>query len=93
MVIVDEWSELDSGASATDSELNAETLHQQLAISRDKLSLPFSLDRLVGESPLMRRVQDQVRLAIEQPTHVVVTGTAGSGREHAGLPSEIHNSF
>ena len=92
VVIVDEWSELDSGAAATDNELDAETLHQQLAMSRDKLSLPFSLDRLVGESPLMRRVQDQVRLAIEQPTHVVVTGTAGSGREHVARTIHVNHT-
>ena len=38
----------------------------------------------------MRRVQDQVRLAIEQPTHVVVTGPVGSGREH--VARTIHSS-
>ena len=90
VVIIDQQSELDLGEAAATGELNAENLHQHLALSRNKLSFPFTLDRLVGEGPLMRRVQDQVRLAIEQPTHVVVTGPVGSGREH--VARTIHSS-
>ena len=90
VVIIAEPSELDPEEAAATSELEAENLHQHLALSRDKLSLPFTLDRLVGAGALMRRVQDQVRLAIEQPTHVVVTGPVGSGREH--VARTIHSN-
>ncbi|HIA18141.1 MAG TPA: PAS domain-containing protein, partial [Planctomycetaceae bacterium] len=82
VVIVNGQSEPAPMAAGAGSELNAEALHRQLAIARNELTLPYQLDRLIGESPLMRRVQQQVRLAIKQPAHVVVTGPPGSGREH-----------
>lgn len=82
VVIVDAEDEFSSAVINPDEEFNAAALHQQLAMARQRLEFSYQLDRLIGESPLMRRVQQQVRLAIEQPTHVLITGPPGSGREH-----------
>ena len=64
------------------------TWHERLARAREPWIRAYRADRLVGESPAMRRVQQQVRLAIEHPTRVVITGLPGTGREH--LARTIH---
>jgi DNA-binding NtrC family response regulator len=40
------------------------------------------LDELVGISPAIQRVRDQVSLAARGKTHVLIQGPTGSGREH-----------
>ena len=40
------------------------------------------MDELVGVSPSIQRVRDQVALASRGKTRVLIQGPAGSGREH-----------
>jgi DNA-binding NtrC family response regulator len=42
----------------------------------------YRLERLVGGSPAMRRVREQVQAAIRSRARVLVVGPEGSGREH-----------
>ncbi|MHB8971168.1 MAG: AAA-type ATPase lid domain-containing protein [Pirellulaceae bacterium] len=60
----------------------ASALHHQLARARRELLADWSLDELVGNSPAIHRVRDQVALAARSKTRVLVQGPPGSGREH-----------
>lgn len=65
-------------------ELTATQLHARLQAFRSRLGLRYHVDRLVGDSPAMRRVRAQVKLAAASAVPVVVLGPQGSGREHVG---------
>ncbi len=68
------------GEEAGGSEASA--LHHRLARLRRRYPQDESLDELVGVSPAIQRVRDQLALAARGKTHVLVHGPAGSGREH-----------
>ena len=53
-----------------------------LAKSRNELQRLFSIESLVGESPFACRIRQQVNLARQAKTSVLITGPAGSGKEH-----------
>ncbi len=57
-------------------------MHARLLELRREIAWPYRLDRLLGESAVMRRVRDQVRLAIESRGRVLIVGPPGSGRQH-----------
>ena len=57
-------------------------LHRQLQEYRETLAGRYRLDRLIGKSAAMLRVQRQAALAIETKARTVVIGPPGSGREH-----------
>lgn len=59
----------------------AADLHRRLAELRAGGGLPSAIDRLVGESPAIRRVRQQVHLASSGDGNVLVVGPAGSGAE------------
>ncbi len=67
-------------AQAAASE--AAALHQRLARLRRQYLAAGLLDELVGVSPAIQRVRDQVALASRGKTRVLIQGPAGSGREH-----------
>ncbi len=68
---------------SADIELDAAALHQRLArYSADIQVSAGPLDELVGRSRGMRRVREQIKLAAAGPTHVLILGPPGSGREH-----------
>lgn len=56
-------------------------LHQQLQELRSELGRRYHLGQLIGQSPPMRRVREQVRLALQAGSRVLVLGPEGSGRE------------
>ncbi len=61
--------------------LDSAALHGRLAELYHQVRAPYQLQRLVGESPAIRHVRDQVQLAIGGPARVAVVGPAGSGCE------------
>lgn len=61
---------------------NAE-LHERVRKYRQQFASRYRIDRLVGESPAMRRARAQVELAANSRASVLITGPAGSGRQLA----------
>lgn len=57
-------------------------LHNRLWTVRRNVLADCELDELVGTSPAIRRVRDQIELASHGRGRVVVCGPSGSGREH-----------
>ncbi|HVX10406.1 MAG TPA: sigma 54-interacting transcriptional regulator [Pirellulales bacterium] len=65
-------------------DLAGPQLHARLQAYRSRLAVRHHVDRLIGESPAMRQVHSQVRLAAGNSVHVLVLGPPGSGREMVG---------
>ena len=63
------------------AEASAADLHQQLQTLRGELGRRYHLGQLIGQSPPMRRVREQVRVASQIGGRVLVVGPEGSGRE------------
>ena len=63
------------------AEASPADLHQQLQSLRGELGRRFHIGQLIGQSPPMRRVREQVRAASQIGGRVLVTGPEGSGRE------------
>jgi DNA-binding NtrC family response regulator len=57
-------------------------LHLRLAGLRQRLGPLYELHQLVGESPAIQRVRDQVQAAVASGSRVLIVGPEGSGREH-----------
>ncbi|MBP90140.1 MAG: hypothetical protein CMJ64_26105 [Planctomycetaceae bacterium] len=79
-----EASELqpDAEGDVTADEAEQTLLHRRLQEFTAELRAPYRLDRLVGESLAIRRVREQVSLAIDAHANVQIVGPSGSGREH-----------
>ncbi len=81
----DEVSPAQAGAGRDD-----QSLHQRLQALAVSLRAPYRLERLVGESPAVSRVREQVAVAIAAQARVAIHGVPGSGGEtiartiHAG---------
>ncbi|HEY2840901.1 MAG TPA: sigma 54-interacting transcriptional regulator [Pirellulales bacterium] len=71
-----------AAAEETFDEESAADLHQRLRHWRRKLAGRYHLDRLLGESPAMRQVRNQVELAATSAASVSIVGPPGSGRQH-----------
>jgi DNA-binding NtrC family response regulator len=69
-------------SSAAVSALDAAALHARLAEFRRSLAPRYRLERLVGDSPAMRRVRSQVVAAAQCSANVLIVGPPGSGRGH-----------
>jgi len=84
LVVVDcnDGINADSNAAAGAGPVEPAALHRRLQELRHEFASRFSLDRLIGESTLMRRVRDQVAAASASRARVVVLGPEGSGCEH-----------
>lgn len=78
----------DDVARGESADGDAQRLHEKLLGFRGEIRAHLRVDRLVGESPAIRRVRKQVQAAIETPTRVVISGPPGSGRQH--LAKAIH---
>src|SRR6185295_7677984 len=63
------------------AEASPADLHQQLQALRGELGRRFHIGQLIGQSPPMRRVREQVRVASQIGGRVLVVGPEGSGRE------------
>jgi transcriptional regulator of aromatic amino acid metabolism len=72
------------------SHLASEQLHALLQQLRGQLGRRYHIGQLIGESDAMRRVREQVRLATQTQTRVLVVGPFGSGCEH--VAKSIHYS-
>lgn len=68
-------------SSARGGEETSAELHRRLAQLRAGAMRTGGLARLVGESPAIRRVAEQVRLASASEGNVLVVGGKGSGAE------------
>lgn len=73
-----------------DSATAPEGLHVALAQIRTKTDLRYSLESLVGQSSLIKRIRRQVDTAINSSSDLLITGPPGSGKEH--LARTIHSS-
>lgn len=80
VVVVEQASEVPSSIPSTAA--TSEELHRLLQSQRSELGRRYHIGQLVGQSPALRRVRDQVRLAVESRARVLVVGPEGSGREH-----------
>ena len=78
LVVVGTAVELEEQDSA---EASPADLHQQLQELRGELGRRFHIGQLIGQSPPMKRVREQVRVAAQIGGRVLVLGPEGSGRE------------
>ena len=74
--------------AAGPGETEAAWLHEEIRTFRHQAAARFRLDRLVGDSPAIRRARAQVALAAHSGASVLVVGPAGSGRRH--VAAAIH---
>ena len=72
-----------AGTSDSDhaTESSPAELHEQLQQLRGDLGRRFHISQLIGQSPPLRRVREQVRVAAQSNARVLVAGPPGSGRE------------
>lgn len=60
----------------------SQRLHRELAELRASIRQMFTEESLIGRSPAIRRVMEQLKLAQQSSVPVHFSGEAGSGREH-----------
>lgn len=65
-------------------ETSGPQLHARLQQYRRRLAIRYHVDRLLGDSPAMRRVRAQVRLAAASAVSVLAVAPHGGGGEHVG---------
>jgi DNA-binding NtrC family response regulator len=75
-------SACDSRERDEDDEPTAAELHERIRRYRSEWAGRFSADRLVGDSPAMQQVRNQVALAGQSTASVLLVGPTGSGRQH-----------
>ena len=80
LVVVDGADAAAEEQIAAADPYSAERLHQELVALRSKIRPQWPLDRVLGETPTVRRVRAQAELAAASNVNVVVTGPKGSGR-------------
>jgi transcriptional regulator with PAS, ATPase and Fis domain len=68
----------------------SQRLHVELAALRHSLRQQFAEGSLIGRSPAIRRVLGQLKLAQQSTLPILLTGEAGTGRQH--LARQIHYS-
>lgn len=74
--------DLPAGWTEPTIESEAERLHAELLGYRRQFAARYRVDRLVGNSPAMRRVRSQLKLAASDTAPVMITGPEGSGRNY-----------
>lgn len=67
---------------ADTTALSPDRLHSILQRLRAEMGRRFHLSQLIGQSDAIRRVREQVRIASEARTRLLIVGPPGSGREH-----------
>jgi DNA-binding NtrC family response regulator len=87
LAIVDPARRDDASPAAVEN-LNAVDLHDLLRRLHQHWGRHYRLDRLLGETPAMRRVRAQVELAASSRASVLVCGPSGTGRQH--VAAAIH---
>lgn len=74
--------EISAGGDRGTPADEAADLHRRLVRVRSQMLAEFPIEEFLGESPIARRVRDQVALAARGKSRVLVHGPAGSGRAH-----------
>ncbi len=74
--------EAGSLASGSGAEPTTDQLHLAIRRFRRDQANRYELDRLLGDSPAIRRAREQVALAVQCRASVLITGPPGSGRAH-----------
>lgn len=69
---------------------DARELHKRLWQLRGAIAARYKLGQIIGESPAMQCVQEQVRIAVACDANVTIVGPAGSGREHIARVIQHH---
>ncbi len=87
-----EAGDLETGdlASAAAGEPTADQLHLAIRRFRRAQANRYEWDRLVGESPAIRKAREQVALAAENRASVLIVGPSGSGRSHVARAIHYH---
>jgi DNA-binding NtrC family response regulator len=65
-------------------------LHEQVLRFRRRAAARYRADRLIGDSPAIRRVRAQVELAAGSRASVLLVGPPGSGRHHVAAAIHYH---
>jgi len=86
IVLVDPHDLAESQEEPRESE--TEQLHRRLREFRRRAVGRYQVDRLVGDSPAIRRARQQVALAAAGGASVLLVGPPGSGRQH--VAATIH---
>ncbi len=71
----------------------AQTWHRELAGLRIDLRRRFGEKSLIGRCPAMLRVIEQVRLARQSSTPVMILGEPGTGKDHVARTIHFGSSF
>jgi DNA-binding NtrC family response regulator len=82
LVVVGVQSDGPSRTPADPAELPPDRLHALLQQIRSQASRRYHIGQLIGQSPAIRRVREQVRLASQSGARTLIVGPPGSGREH-----------
>jgi DNA-binding NtrC family response regulator len=70
-------------AVASAADAGATLLHEQVRRFRQQAAARYRADRLIGDSPAMRRARRQIVLAAGNRVSVLLVGPRGSGRQRA----------
>jgi len=82
VLVVVEGKDLDDATIAVAEEPESRELHQRLRRLVHRDAGRYQLDQIIGETPAIVQVREQVQLATTSDCRVVVVGPPGSGREH-----------
>lgn len=89
MIVLVDPQDLAAESPPGDSQADEATeLHQRVHEYHASAAARCRIDRLIGDSPAMRRARAQVELAAESRASVLLVGPAGSGRQF--LADAIH---
>lgn len=82
IVVLNASDERERPAPIDDVRRSSSDLHDLLRLLNCEVRERYRPERLAGDSPAMKRVREQVQLAVAGYTNVVIIGPPGSGREH-----------
>jgi len=66
-------------------------LHEHVRQFRQQAAAHYRADRLIGNSPAIRRVRAQIELAVGSRASVLLVGPPGSGRQHVAAAVHYGN--
>ncbi len=81
VVHIDRTAEPPGAVDQDDSPREAQALHEHLRRYQQLMAGRSHVDRLVGHSPEIQRVREQIRVAGQTACTVLIVGHEGSGRE------------
>ena len=80
--------QVNSTGTTDPAELESEQLRSRIRSLRQRLQNHYAIETLLGDSPAMDRVRQQVELASGGRASVLIVGPQGSGRQH--IAKAIH---